>query len=1030
MKVAILATASPQGEQGGAERFYLGLCSALKNAGASAEILPVVSDERDFRHVKESYLRFYDLDLSAFDGVISTKAPGYLVRHRNHICYLQHTMRVFYDMFDSERPTPSRQELEHRALVHRLDTLALQPPRTREIFTISHEVRSRLKAFNGLDSQVLYQASTMSGFRQGDYRYIFLPGRLHRWKRVDLVVRAMRYVRAPVELIISGAGEDEAELRSLAAGDPRIRFVGRVSDEALLELYADALAVAFVPLREDFGLVTLEAFHSHKPVITCRDSGEPARMVEHERTGFVCAPEPREIADSIDRLAEEPDVARRMGQAGADSIRDISWERVGSTLLTVLESGRVDARSRMRGVLSSKPAQQARVAVLDMQPIDPPVGGGRLRLLGLYHALGCPTTYVGTYDWRGEKARDHMLSATLREIDEPLSDEHHAAARELSRALGGKVVIDSAFYRHAHLSPRYHAVALSHLSKADVIVFSHPWLYPQFRDSVDRRKQLLVYDSHNVEGYLRHTLLDDGGGPGSDLCREVAEVESELCRDADIILACSQNDCESFHRLYDVPFERISVVPNGVFTSRLAPSSAAEKQEARSTLELSDHVVAIFIGSAYDPNVEAAVFIQEKLATALPGVTFVIAGGVGNALTASRDDQPNVRITGPISEDDKRRFLHAADLAINPMFSGSGTNIKMLEYMAAGLPIVTTPTGARGLRQLVPSPFVEASGEQMASAINQLCADDNKRRGLSNAARREAVEAYSWERISGDLGRLLVDASSTRGREPQMSVVIPTFDRPAHLSALMEKLERQTYRDFEVIVVDQSPVSWHDADKCWSLSLRYYHTDVAGAVNARNKGAFFARGDIIAFVDDDCLPDADWLRAAREYFHEAGVVGAEGLIVSDKHDDPNFRPVSNENFRGFGFMTANLFIRRAIFNALGGFDCAFDKPHFREDTDLAWRALRYGKIPFAENAIVFHPAHPRSIERESQAERVKFFEKDALLYKKHPERYKRLFIAESHWKNTPGFWEYFLLGCNKYGIDLDAFLNEYRVRVS
>src|SRR3977135_2465155 len=103
-KIAVLATASAGGEMGGAERFYVGLRDALRTFGADAQIVPVVSDESNFDAILQSYLRFYDLDLSEFDGVISTKAPGYVVRHHNHVCYLQHTMRVFYDMFDVEFP--------------------------------------------------------------------------------------------------------------------------------------------------------------------------------------------------------------------------------------------------------------------------------------------------------------------------------------------------------------------------------------------------------------------------------------------------------------------------------------------------------------------------------------------------------------------------------------------------------------------------------------------------------------------------------------------------------------------------------------------------------------------------------------------------------------------------------------------------------------------------------------------------------------------------------------------------------------
>jgi GT2 family glycosyltransferase len=131
--------------------------------------------------------------------------------------------------------------------------------------------------------------------------------------------------------------------------------------------------------------------------------------------------------------------------------------------------------------------------------------------------------------------------------------------------------------------------------------------------------------------------------------------------------------------------------------------------------------------------------------------------------------------------------------------------------------------------------------------------------------------------------------------------------------------------------------------------------------------------------------------------------------------------VTNVGFEGFGFMTANLLVRADDFQAVGGFDLAFDRPHFREDTDLGWRLQARGQVPFGREVRVFHPAQPRSIERESSRARAHFFEKDALLYAKHPERYRRLFDAEGHWKKTPGFWEHFLRGGQRYGVDLTDF---------
>jgi GT2 family glycosyltransferase len=99
-----------------------------------------------------------------------------------------------------------------------------------------------------------------------------------------------------------------------------------------------------------------------------------------------------------------------------------------------------------------------------------------------------------------------------------------------------------------------------------------------------------------------------------------------------------------------------------------------------------------------------------------------------------------------------------------------------------------------------------------------------------------------------------------------------------------------------------------------------------------------------------------------------------------------------------------------VFQLLGGFDLQFDRPHFREDTDFGWRMQEIGGVPYAKDVAVFHPAQPCSKERESAVERVKFFQKDALLYRKHPERYQRLLMAERHYAQTAGFRENLIKG--------------------
>jgi glycosyltransferase involved in cell wall biosynthesis len=154
---------------------------------------------------------------------------------------------------------------------------------------------------------------------------------------VNLAIEAMRFVSMPIRLVIAGSGEDEDALRKSARVDPRVEFRGRVTDEELSDLYSNALAVAFVPIREDYGYITLEAFRSGKAVITCTDSGEAARIVNDEVNGLIVAPDPAELGMAFGRLAANRQFAATLGAAGLVRERQINWEVVAPALLDALD---------------------------------------------------------------------------------------------------------------------------------------------------------------------------------------------------------------------------------------------------------------------------------------------------------------------------------------------------------------------------------------------------------------------------------------------------------------------------------------------------------------------------------------------------------------------------------------------------------------------------------------------------------------------------------------------------------------------
>jgi glycosyltransferase involved in cell wall biosynthesis len=213
--------------------------------------------------------------------------------------------------------------------------VAFAPGRVRRFYAISQAVATREHYFpDHAEVVAVHPPSSLESFppaREG--RYFFTVSRLDAPKRIDLLIAATRNLPPGIELLIAGTGPDEQRLRELAGGDPRIRFLGFVNDDTLLDLYADATAVLFVPFEEDFGLVALEAMKAGKAVITSHDAGGAASLVEDGVTGLLAEPTPEAIATAMLRLHREPQLARTMGEAGRGRASEVTWERVCEALL-------------------------------------------------------------------------------------------------------------------------------------------------------------------------------------------------------------------------------------------------------------------------------------------------------------------------------------------------------------------------------------------------------------------------------------------------------------------------------------------------------------------------------------------------------------------------------------------------------------------------------------------------------------------------------------------------------------------------
>jgi glycosyltransferase involved in cell wall biosynthesis len=277
------------------------------------------------------------------DQVITLRFPSYAVRHPLQVCWLNHTMREYYDLWDqwSARLSPQGRvkELMRRTFIRAADTHFLKH-HVKKLFTISARVSQRLARWNRLSSEVLHPPPPQRDYRCDGYGdYLFFASRLTPLKRTDLMLRALAEPAARgARLVIAGDGEDRSRLERMARDlnlEGRVTFLGQLSESGLVDHLAKCRAVVYVPDNEDYGFVTVEAFASGKAVVTCTDSGGPLEFVRSGENGLIVTPDAPALSKAMAELSEGPGLAERLGERGRADTASMTWAEAVRKLVLV-----------------------------------------------------------------------------------------------------------------------------------------------------------------------------------------------------------------------------------------------------------------------------------------------------------------------------------------------------------------------------------------------------------------------------------------------------------------------------------------------------------------------------------------------------------------------------------------------------------------------------------------------------------------------------------------------------------------------
>lgn len=264
-----------------------------------------------------------------------------------------------------------------------------------------------------------------------------------------------------------------------------------------------------------------------------------------------------------------------------------------------------------------------------------------------------------------------------------------------------------------------------------------------------------IYNWHNIESELMRRYSGVINTPARRIyagwtARQLQRLEHSILRTGFGHVVCSEREQQQLHGIE--PAARIAVIPNGVDTTYFADTQPPGIRRR-----------IVFVGSmSYYPNIEASVTFARQvwphLRDRLPGYCLTLAGANPVPAVMELSEIPGVEVTGTVS--DLRPYYREALAAIVPLRTGGGTRLKILEAMAAGVPVVSTALGAEGLSVEPGKNMLLAEVDNFESwvrALTSLAESEIRRGEITSAALKLVRGQYDWTLLGESLCKIYAD---------------------------------------------------------------------------------------------------------------------------------------------------------------------------------------------------------------------------------------------------------------------------------
>lgn len=292
------------------------------------------------------------------------------------------------------------------------------------------------------------------------------------------------------------------------------------------------------------------------------------------------------------------------------------------------------------------------------------------------------------------------------------------------------------------LSIRFPSTLEELINEADIVFVEGPW---QVEAIANHSKSTpVVYSSHNVEYEMYKSM--GNLWQNSPFIQYIRSIEETAIKKSNLVVATSERDRDLLLNEYGNKTE-IFVAPNGVHKEKTEDNIQNIDTSDIFPNVPDDCLLSIFVGSSREPNTEAVRQI-ENIFDGLGG-TNIYAAIIGQCSKAVSVDNPNVIEVGYV--DELSPYLQVADVGLNPMISGAGTNIKMFDYLSHGLTVISTPFGCRGLDLQPNRDVLIAEVDRFEEQLRSIYNSQDEYTSIGESGRTQVRERYTWESISAQL---------------------------------------------------------------------------------------------------------------------------------------------------------------------------------------------------------------------------------------------------------------------------------------